>query len=450
MERNLDELIKLGEILRSYKGRNLYLYVISLDLTYINKVFSYSIGSQLKLDVLNYLKSYNPLYLKDMGGKIVVLLDKPLNKKDISSIEEKYRKDLLKAKRRRLVFIEERILSIPFEMEDLFLKEVDTYLQLKRTKGLIKDSFLKNKLLDFGKTKVVAYNTKELYNLVKGEPLLEYAVYYRNSNKELFEAVVLAYYFYLELSRALGGLFKKEKINWIVDKEQKNLKLEVADIDELRKNLLIWYRAVVLPFYPYLNEELKKLANTISKKIKNLNKRDVEELIALINKFSEKLEVVNIRMPINTHLSVNPQVESWYLNLLKIWFKNENIIKNLIKYSHSKYYLFFDLKKFEEAAYYLIKNLPFNEVYLSAAFLEIDGFNTFNFYISPNSVDKHYNDLLNLVFEALREYYYNFKLTKPIFIPFLLGDEFIFLFLSNFVNISHSWLHPEAKSGAMN
>jgi hypothetical protein len=473
-----NELLKLAkEVLNKLnKKETIYLYGITLDLTYLNKKYGYEIGSRLKSKIFELLRNYKSLYILETGGKIIAFTSEPLEKNKIGEIERKVIKNSNK-----IIFIEEKILKID-DIEELFAKEIILENNLMKIRGKIQEilkgknleiendlkelsSILNNKL-DFKlKEKVLSSDYKELYKKVKKSPLLTKALYFKSKNEhEFFLLYAISYYLWIEIILVIGELFKKEKINTMINKKENYFKLELMDnkklkeIEDFFKDLLIWFQSVIQPFYPFLNSELRSYAKEIERDIKNLDEnikiKDLkkvnevkEKLIKEINNFVEKLEILNLTIPLTNKLHVNEKTFTFFRRqLYLIANKNlEEVLKNVfIKFGKRNFYLILDGKEgtFEKGIVNFINCLfkynDFEHLYVDSAFLELDGFNAFNFYVFPNEYDEIYNEIINTFFETANDYVFlknskDLKNNKELyqFVIAGLGDEFFIFFFSD-------------------
>ncbi len=474
-----EEILKVAEFLLKNRLKTFYIYGITIDLTYVNKYYGYDVGNVLKEGLLEIISENEPFFIKVVGGKVIFFLLKKFEKKEIENLEKKFSN---KYNLRRLIYLVEREIEIPGDLYNLFFVLVFIESKLKKIRGLVQIFFKENseiiekmkekeieelsKIFQLLKTTTIqnvsnqpfiselkSKNKRELFKIVKNSYFLTKALYFLGVDEFEFKKYVISYFLYLYSISVIGELYKREKIKRMIDKKKEEFKFNRKEsIEDFKHDLITWYNAVIKPFFPFFNKELKEKSREIEKLIneliqsKEIDKDTEKKLIKEINNFVEKLEIFNLSVPITSKLEVSMESLQYFKRFLYILGENNekklNYLLSLFStYGKKNFNILFEGKEevIKEVVFkfvnFLFNTKNISSISIDAAFLELDGFNAFNFYIFPNEVDTIYSKILNTFFETAysftNKYFKDLKKKIEIFpLIFALGDEFYLFFFS--------------------
>jgi hypothetical protein len=458
------ETTELKNLAINLQTKNLNSVLINLDLTSLNKKFSYEKTSQLKINLISQLNTEfknKILFQKILGGKILIILNSKILQSNKIKIQEFCEKELNGDKQRYIYISEQTIEQNKLNLEELLKVQIQNETKLKYQRYKIQKE-LSNQELEYQLQQIPQINKeniKQLLNLTKESKYLTNAIYfYANSKPEQSFENCIYYKIWYEIQDLLFENYKIEKIKHNIEKRkiqiEKNKyiteeKLKIKN-NVLRrefkiqiKDLKDWYLASIKTIEKFFDETQLKDSHKIEKEINYLEfsenpDLDIHIISRDISNFIKKLKIKGFQAiplenqtPIKqaiqfiqrqTQLLQNPKnTEEW---------NNQTKISLQQKFRKPEYKTF--VNGYSESIYQSIKytNQYTNSKTLHFAFLEIDFFNAFNTYFFQNDTDKYYKEIIDEIFKVSNKYIYKSpQLFKTLNIG-LLGDEFFFTFLS--------------------
>jgi hypothetical protein len=454
---------------RFVNKKKVYLLLISLDFTYLNKKFGYEVTNALKRRILEILDGSHYIFFKDLGSKLLLIFDSDITGSMKSDVDREIASFLLKTKgfvqpdpnTRLALFTTSEFGDFDLSFENrfaLFEKAYETEKYLKELRGKVQAAFkkgdtrdveeLQNKIrvLEQVSSKVSPDYTdykrlmKEIRNSVYLTKAAE-ALFGSKKDLDVFFSNMVEYFFWLKLQEILLDDFKKEKIYRFFDPTR----LKAGEPENVKKidDLRVWYDSSIALFYPFLNSEEKALADEINRFVEDPSedRKSVEEMMIKIYALTKRLDVKgHLNLPM-TSLYVSRESDEFQRRQFFLQFGKEGFEEVLkgwrrSKFVKGKFPLACDasLDNFVAGFFFLNgKTLdrlgPEKKVFLSVAFLEMDGFNAFNKYLFPTDSDKVYASMVNKVFEVADRFILKFPDVFKSMTVYILGDEFFFAFL---------------------
>lgn len=461
--------IKIDELYEHVNKKKVFILLISLDFTYLNKKFGYDATNALKAEILSSLRLEKFIFFKDLGSKLLFLFESLITSRLKENINNRIITPFLQKREMNPKMIESRLIlfttsefgdfDLSFENRfGLFEEACEVEKYLKDLRGKIKVALRAGDLgivqkfqdacaklsrmhptrsLDYGNVKRVMKDIRNSLFLTKAAG----ALFSGSKDLNVFYSNVVNYFFWLKLQEVLLEDFKKEKIYRFFDptKFESRPPKPVVKFDDLQ----VWYNSSIALFYPFLSSEEKKKAEEIEAFVNNpfRTRKETEDMVKKIYAFTKGLNVKgHLNLPV-ANLEVSDESHQFQKRQFFVAFGKDASTQKLEEWKNSgfakrKFPLVCDtpVQKFFDGfafmnAHRFASVRAGERMLLSVAFLEIDGFNAFNKYFFPTDSDKVYAQMINRIFEVANREILRAPDVFASMTVYILGDEFFFAFL---------------------
>ncbi|MBI4738904.1 hypothetical protein HY772_05060 [Candidatus Woesearchaeota archaeon] len=459
--------------------RKVFIFLISLDFTYLNKKFGYEDTNKLKAEIISRLQKEHFLFFKDLGSKLLFLFDTNVTSSIMNDIDKRIIAPFLQSKdidparlgARLILFTTKEFGDFDLSFENRFGLFDEAYAvekYLKDLRGKIQNALRKGNLETVQKfqdacatlqrlrpTKSAYYgDMKRVMRDIRNSSYLTKAaaaLFTGGKNLDAFYSNIVNYRFWLALQEILLEDLKKEKIYHFFNPVAMKTghPMDVVKADDLN----LWYASSIALFYPFLTSEQKKQAEEIKAFVDNphLSRKETEAMVEKIYAFTKNLTAKgHLNLPIS-NLEVSQeayqfQKRQFYSAFGKDRYKQKLSEWQIAGFAKQKFPLVCDspVEKFLRGFAFMNDDrfaaLRAGErLLLSVAFLEMDGFNAFNKYLFPTDSDKVYSHIINKIFEVANKHFMGYwknnefvEGNQDIFksmTVYILGDELFFAFL---------------------